>query len=125
MKTKTNIDISYKRSNILSMARRRNRSLNDLDDLLPNELIETTGGSTVIELKEIVDQLEGQMEEMIESYESRISDLSERLESIEEDFKQVLQALDGASGSSGPAPPPTASGPAPSPAGPSSGPKLG
>ena len=103
------------------MSRRRPRKLDDLDDLLPNELIESTGGSTVIELKEIVNQLEEQMEEMIGSYEKRIEDLTNRLESIEDDFKQVLNALDGSGGSSpAPAAAPATSGPS---TGPSTGPK--
>jgi chaperonin cofactor prefoldin len=111
------------------MSRRRHRSLDDLDDLLPNELIETTSGSTVVELKAIVDQLEEQMDEMIENYEKRIKDLSERLESIENDFKQVLEALDGTS--SAPASPAPTQAPSPQdtkgpgPSLPSSGPKLG
>ena len=106
------------------MSRRRHRSLEDLDDLLPSDMIEATGGSTVSELKTIVDQLEEQMGEMIESYETRIKDLTDRLQSIENDFKQVLEALDGGSGggsASPTAPGPQIGGPTP----PSTGPKLG
>ncbi len=75
------------------MSRRRKRSLEELDDLLPNELIETTSGSTVIELKAIVSQLEKQVKEMIEKYEDQIDLLADRLESIESDFIQVVEAL--------------------------------
>ena len=88
---------------------RRRRSLDDLDDLLPNELIETASGSTVAELSSIVKELETQMEDVIEQYESKITDLTDRLESIEKDFKQVIEALkSGGSPSSGPIPGPGA-----------------
>ncbi|MCH8906924.1 MAG: hypothetical protein IH840_07525 [Candidatus Heimdallarchaeota archaeon] len=87
---------------------RRRKTVDDLDALLPNELIETSAGSTVGELKTIVTQLESQMEEMIDKYENKIQQLTDRLESIETDFKQVVDALSGAGGggSTGPPAPP-------------------
>lgn len=80
---------------------RRRRSLEDLDDLLPNELIETSSGSTVADLSSIVKELEAQMKNVIDQYESKIADLTDRLESIEKDFKQVVDALKSSGSSSG------------------------
>lgn len=73
--------------------RQKRRTVDDLDDLLPSELIETSRGSTVNELSDIVSSLEKQMEEVVGKYEDRITDLNDRLESIEKDFKQVVEAL--------------------------------
>ena len=64
-----------------------------MDDLLPNELIETTSASTTADLVTIVSELENQMEDMVDKYEKQITELSSRLESIENDFKQVVEAL--------------------------------
>jgi archaellum component FlaC len=75
------------------MSRRVRRTVNDMDDLLPNELIETTSASTTADLVTIVSELENQMEDMIDKYEKQINELSSRLESIENDFKQVVEAL--------------------------------
>ncbi|MHA2028059.1 MAG: hypothetical protein ACW99A_08855 [Candidatus Kariarchaeaceae archaeon] len=75
------------------MSRRVRRTVNDMDDLLPSELIETTSASTTADLVSIVSELENQMDEMVEKYENQIKELSERLESIENDFKQVVEAL--------------------------------
>lgn len=75
------------------MSRRVRRTVNDMDDLLPNELIETTSASTTADLVTIVSELEDQMEDMIDKYEKQINELSSRLESIENDFKQVVEAL--------------------------------
>lgn len=75
------------------MSRRVRRTVNDMDDLLPNELIETTSASTTADLVTIVSELENQMEDMVDKYEKQINALSSRLESIENDFKQVVEAL--------------------------------
>ncbi|MCE7734570.1 MAG: hypothetical protein GPJ54_06820 [Candidatus Heimdallarchaeota archaeon] len=75
------------------MSRRVRRTVNDMDDLLPNELIETTSASTTADLVTIVSELENQMEDMVDKYEKQINELSSRLESIENDFKQVVEAL--------------------------------
>lgn len=75
------------------MSRRVRRTVDDMDDLLPSELIETTTASTTADLVSIVAGLENQMEEMVDKYEKQIQELSERLESIENDFKQVVEAL--------------------------------
>jgi len=86
---------------------RRRKTVDDLDALLPSEMIESSGGgATVAELKSIVTQLESQMEEMIGKYEKKITDLNDRLESIETDFKQVVEALGGSGGGGGPPAPP-------------------
>ena len=75
------------------MSRRLRRTVNDMDDLLPNELIETTSSSTTADLASIVTGLENQMDDIVEKYENQIQELSNRLESIENDFKQVVEAL--------------------------------
>ena len=75
------------------MSRRVRRTVNDMDDLLPSELIETTSSSTTADLANIITGLEDQMEEMVKQYEKQIKELSDRLESIENDFKQVVEAL--------------------------------
>lgn len=75
------------------MSRRVRRTVNDMDDLLPSELIETTSSSTTADLGSIITGLESQMEEMVGKYEKEIKELSDRLESIENDFKQVVEAL--------------------------------
>ena len=85
------------------MSRRRARSVDDMDDLLPDELIASSSGSTVKELKVIVDQLEEQLEEIVDKYEKKIQDLTSRLESIETDFIQVIEGLKNAQGGAAPA----------------------
>ena len=75
------------------MSRRVRRTVNDMDDLLPSELIETTSSSTTADLASIVSGLENQMDEIVDKYEKQIEELSNRLESIENDFKQVVEAL--------------------------------
>ena len=75
------------------MSRRVRRTVNDMDDLLPSELIETTSSSTTADLANIVTELEKQMDEIVDKYENQIQELSNRLESIENDFKQVVEAL--------------------------------
>lgn len=92
------------------MSRRRPRSVDSMDALLPDELIESSSGSTVNELKIIVDQLEEQLNEIVQKYEKKIEDLTERLESIETDFIQVIEGLGSPQGSPAPSassPPPT------------------
>ena len=75
------------------MSRRVRRTVNDMDDLLPSELIETTSSSTTADLANIVTELEKQMDDIVDKYENQIQELSNRLESIENDFKQVVEAL--------------------------------
>ena len=81
------------------MSRRgKRRTVDDMDDLLPEDLIAGTSGSTIAELNSIVESLEKQLADMTQKYERRIADLTNRLESIESDFKQVIETIKSSSG---------------------------
>ena len=117
------------------MSRRRHRNIEDLDPLLPNDVLTSTSGTTVNELQNIVVDLQKELDDVVEKYEGRISDLTERLESIETDFKQIIQSLGGTPAptaasqpTAGPSGPPNIGGASPPPGPPTGGPqppKLG
>lgn len=114
------------------MSRRRHRNIEDLDPLLPNDVLTSTSGTTVNELQKIVDDLQKELDDVVEKYEGRISDLTERLELIETDFKQIIQSLGGTPAATpsaaSPPGPPSIGGASPPPGPPSGGPqppKLG
>lgn len=111
------------------MSIRRRKKKIELDDLLPEEVVESTETTTVEGLAEIVKQIQEQLDEAMGKFETLTKDLVERIELLESDFKQVAQALQkaGQAGSSA-APPPVggapSGGPRPPSGPPTGGPKL-
>ncbi|RMG32619.1 MAG: hypothetical protein D6732_13170 [Methanobacteriota archaeon] len=102
------------------MSIRRRKKKIELDELLPEEVVESTETTTVEGLAEIVNQIKEQLDEAMSKFETLTKDLVERIELLESDFKQVAQALQKAQQSGGAAP----SGP-PSVGPPSGGPPMG
>ncbi len=64
-----------------------------MDDLLPEEVVESTDATTVDELSKIVNQIKQQLEDAVSKFETLSKDLTERIELLESDFKQVALAL--------------------------------
>ena len=104
------------------MARRRKV---EFDELVPEEVIETTEHHTVSELMNILDELETQFKKTVEDYEKRIKDLTNRIEMLEEDFKEVVDAITKSKGGAVSTPSSTPMGTPSIPTGPSSGPSGG
>jgi len=80
----------------MTMARRRNKV--DFDELVPEEVIESTEHKTVSELTNIIEELETQFKKSVEDYEKKIEDLTSRLEMLEDDFKEVINAIQKSKG---------------------------
>ncbi len=114
------------------MSIRRRKKKIELDELLPEEVVESTETTTVEGLAEIVNQIKEQLDEAMSKFDTLTKDLVERIELLESDFKQVAQALQKAQQGAGspqvPSGPPTAGppsgGPRPPTGPPTGGPKL-
>ncbi len=96
------------------MSIRRRKTKIDMDDLLPEEVVESTDFTTTQELLNIVEDVKKQLTDAIGKFETLAKDLTERIELLESDFKQVARALQKAgqvSQGTTPAAPAASSGP--------------